>query len=125
MNFTESKSIFQQIAERIQDEILNGIHQPDSRIPSVREYAALVEVNANTVMRSYDLLQTQGIIYNKRGIGYFVAPDAALTIRRLRRENFLHSEADYFFSRLRLLNITAEELANMYQDYLKNNTPQS
>lgn len=125
MNITESKSIFQQIAERIQDEILNGIHQPDARIPSVREYAALVEVNANTVMRSYDLLQTQGIIYNKRGIGYFVAPDAALTIRRLRRENFLHSEADYFFSRLRLLNITAEELANMYQDYLKNNTPQS
>ena len=100
MNFTESKSIFQQIAERIQDEILNGIHQPDARIPSVREYAALVEVNANTVMRSYDLLQTQGIIYNNR-----------LEILA--------------FSRLRLLNITAEELANMYQDYLKNNTPQS
>ena len=71
MNFKESKAIYLQIADRICDEVLLGQYQEEERIPSVREYAAVVEVNANTVMRSYDYLQTQGVIYNKRGIGLF------------------------------------------------------
>lgn len=71
MNFKESKAIYLQIADRICDEILLGQYQEEERIPSVREYAAMVEVNANTAMRSFDYLQSQDIIYNKRGIGYF------------------------------------------------------
>ena len=65
MQFKENQTIYLQIAERISDEILLGHYAIGSRIPSVREYAALVEVNANTVMRSYEFLQTQGIIFNK------------------------------------------------------------
>ena len=78
MQFKENQTIYLQIAERISDEILLGHYAIGSRIPSVREYAALVEVNANTVMRSYEFLQTQGIIFNKRGIGFFVSPDAKI-----------------------------------------------
>ena len=74
MNFKESKAIYLQIADRICDEILLGQFAEEERIPSVREYATIVEVNANTVMRSFDYLQSQNIIYNKRGIGYFVSP---------------------------------------------------
>ena len=59
MNFKESKAIYLQIADRICDEILLGQYDEDGRIPSVREYAAVVEVNANTAMRSYDYLQSQ------------------------------------------------------------------
>ena len=70
MQFKENQTIYLQIAERISDEILLGHYAIGSRIPSVREYAALVEVNANTVMRSYEFLQTQSIIFNKRGIGF-------------------------------------------------------
>ena len=73
MKFKESKSIYLQIADRINDEILQGQYAEEGRIPSVREYAATVEVNANTVVRTYDYLQGQEIIYNKRGIGYFVS----------------------------------------------------
>ena len=73
MKFKESKSIYLQIADRICDEILQGQYKEEERIPSVREYAATVEVNANTVVRSFDYLQGQDIIYNKRGLGYFVA----------------------------------------------------
>ena len=62
MHFKESKAIYLQIADRICDEVLLGQYQEEERIPSVREYAAVVEVNANTVMRSYDYLQTQGVI---------------------------------------------------------------
>ena len=61
MQFKENQTIYLQIAERISDEILLGHYAIGSRIPSVREYAALVEVNANTAMRSYEFLQTQGI----------------------------------------------------------------
>ena len=81
MNFKESKAIYLQIADRICDEILLGQFGEEERIPSVREYAAIVEVNANTVMRSFDYLQSQNIIYNKRGyffeggIGLFFQAD--------------------------------------------------
>ena len=81
MNFKESKAIYLQIADHICDEVLLGQYQEEERIPSVREYAAVVEVNANTVMRSYDYLQTQGVIYNKRGIGYFVKSFAKFAVR--------------------------------------------
>ena len=59
MKFKESKSIYLQIADRICDEILQGQYTEEERIPSVREYAATVEVNANTVVRTYDYLQGQ------------------------------------------------------------------
>ena len=68
MKFKESKSIYLQIADRICDEILQGQYPEEERIPSVREYAGTVEVNANTVVRTYDYLQGLEIIYNKRGI---------------------------------------------------------
>ena len=63
MKFKESKSIYLQIADRINDEILQGQYAEEGRIPSVREYAATVEVNANTVVRTYDYLQGQEIIH--------------------------------------------------------------
>ena len=65
MNFKESKAIYLQIADRICDEVLLGQYREEERIPSVREYAAVVEVNANTVMRSYDYLQSQEVIYKQ------------------------------------------------------------
>lgn len=120
MDFKDSKGIYQQIADRICDEILLGRYPEESRIPSVREYAAIVEVNANTAMRSFDYLQSQGIIYNKRGIGYFVADGATSLIRSLRRKYFLQEEADYFFKQLYTLNISSEELVRMYDAYIMN-----
>ena len=120
MNFKESKAIYLQIADRICDEILLGQYNEEERIPSVREYAGLVEVNANTTMRSYEYLQSRDIIFNKRGIGYFVSPGAKELILSLRRETFLKDEVEYFFKQLHTLNISIEDLNKMYQDYLKN-----
>ena len=119
MNFKESKAIYLQIAERICDEVLLGQYRKEERIPSVREYAAVVEVNANTVMRSYDYLQTQGVIYNKRGIGYFVSADARELIFSLRKEYFMKEESDYFFRQLSMLVLSAVELADMYRKFIK------
>ena len=104
MNFKESKAIYLQIADRICDEILLGQFGEEERIPSVREYAAIVEVNANTVMRSFDYLQSQNIIYNKRGIGYFVSTGARELIHSLRKNTFLKEELDYFFKQIKTLD---------------------
>lgn len=120
MNFKESKAIYLQIADRICDEILLGQYAEEARIPSVREYAAIVEVNANTAMRSFDYLQSQGVIYNKRGIGYFVAAGAREQILTLRRETFLKDELEQVFRQLYTLGVTDEELSGMYREFMKN-----
>ena len=114
MNFKESKAIYLQIADRICDEILLGQYPEEERIPSVREYAAIVEVNANTVMRSFDYLQVQNIIYNKRGIGYFVASGAKELIHSLRKNTFLKEELDYFFRQLYTLDIPIKEISSQF-----------
>ena len=111
MNFKESKAIYLQIADRICDEVLLGQYREEERIPSVREYAAVVEVNANTVMRSYDYLQSQEVIYNKRGIGYFVASGARALILSLRKE--------YFLKEMYTLGISAEDMSAMYREFSK------
>jgi len=118
MNFKESKAIYLQIADRICDEILLGQLGEEERIPSVREYAAIVEVNANTVMRSFDYLQSQNIIYNKRGIGYFVSAGAKDRIIALRKNIFLHEDLPEFFRQVKTLDIPMKEIEKMYKEYL-------
>ena len=117
MKFKESKSIYLQIADRICDEIQQGQYKEEERIPSVREYAATVEVNANTVVRSFDYLQGQDIIYNKRGLGYFVAQEGRERILGLRKEVFLKEELPEFFRQLKTLDISIKEIEKMYEEY--------
>lgn len=117
MTFKENKPIYLQIADRIMDEILQHVYEEEGRILSVREYAGVVEVNANTVVRTYDYLQNQGIIYNKRGLGYFVSAGAAQKIVALRKETFLQQVLPDVFKEMYLLHIPMETLAEMYATY--------
>lgn len=119
MTFKENKPIYLQIADRIMDEILQHVYEEEGRILSVREYAGVVEVNANTVVRTYDYLQNQGIIYNKRGLGYFVSPGAAQKIVALRKETFLQQVLPDVFKEMYLLHIPMEILAEMFEAYQK------
>lgn len=119
MTFKENKPIYLQIADRIMDEILQNVYEEEGRILSVREYAGVVEVNANTVVRTYDYLQNQGIIYDKRGLGYFVSTGAAQKIVALRKETFLQQVLPDVFKEMYLLHIPMETLAEMYKTYQK------
>lgn len=113
-----NKAIYLQIADRLCNEIMKRWRKPDERIPSVRDYATTMQVNPNTAMRSYEWLEREGIIYNKRGIGYFVAPDAVHKIATLRFNSFFKYEADYFFNQLKTIGITPKQIADLYEDYL-------
>ena len=121
MTFEENnKAIYLQIADRISDEILNGTYDIESRIPSVREYAASVEVNANTVVRSYERLTVKGLIYQKRGIGFFVAPDARDKILKERSEDLISRQLPPLFKTLKAIGITPDQLMQAYIEYLNN-----
>ena len=115
MKFKETKSIYQQIADRLCDEILLGSYSEDERIPSVREYAAIVEVNANTVVRTFDHLQSLEVIYNKRGLGYFVAKGAVRRITKERKRTFLTEELPELFRKMDSLKISIDELRGWYE----------
>lgn len=110
MNFNNDKAIYIQMAERLCDEILSGKYGDDDRIPSVREYAVMLEVNANTTVKTYDVLSREGIIYNKRGLGYFVTKGAAKKIRRMRKESFLKTTLPELFRQMSLLGLSIEDI---------------
>lgn len=119
MTFEENnKAIYLQIADRISDDILQGKYDSDSRIPSVREYAASVEVNANTVMRSYERLTAKGLIFNKRGIGFFVSPDAKEKIIEEKSEDLMKRQLPPLFKLMNHLGISPDDLKKEYQNYL-------
>lgn len=120
MNFSySSKPIFLQIADRISDDVLSGVYPPGTRIPSVREFAADMQVNANTVMRAYDLLSGSGIIFNKRGVGYFIPADGQERALQYSREAFMRDEMPYFLMRLSKMGVAPDELASIYSDFIK------
>lgn len=122
MNFNDNKPIYLQIADSLMDSIVRGDLPDESRLPSVRDYAIEAGVNPNTVMRTFVWLQQQELIYMKRGIGYFVASNAADRILQMRKEYFFDHEAHYFFDRLSSFGISPEQLMNAYTDFLANST---
>lgn len=119
MIFKEGKPIYWQIADRIGDDILSGKYQEEERIPSVREFAALMEVNANTTMRAYEFLQNRNIIYMKRGIGYFVSSGARKLVLDYRKNAFIGEELNSFFHEIYTLGIPIEEITSLYKDYVE------
>lgn len=109
------------IADKIIDEIMSGTLKAEDRLLSIRDYASLVQVNHNTVKRTYDYLSDQGLIYNQRGIGFYVAPDARKEAERLRTREVLGNEIVKLFRQLQLLGVTPGQLADRYSEFLMSN----
>ena len=114
MIFTNDKPIYIQMADRLCDEILANKYKDDDRIPSVREYAVLLEVNTNTAVKAYDELSRANIIYNKRGLGYFVTPGAKKQILKERKKEFMKERLPELFRQMKLLGITLEDVKVAY-----------
>ncbi|TRZ73554.1 MAG: GntR family transcriptional regulator [Bacteroidetes bacterium] len=117
MNFNDNKSIYIQITEFVSEQILLNKWKKEEKIPSVRDLAAELQVNPNTVMRAYDFLQQQGIIYNRRGIGNFVSAGAGEKILETRKEYFLQSELPVVFKNMHLLGIAFNEVERLYKNF--------
>lgn len=114
MKFKDAQPIYAQIAERLSDEVLSGTYPPQGRVPGVREYAALLGVNVNTVVKAYDYLAADGVIQSQRGMGYYVTPEARQLIGEARRSYFRTRTLPDFFRQMRLLGISMDEVLEAY-----------
>lgn len=118
MEFREKEAIYLQIAAYVSEQITLGRWPADEKIPSVRELAADLQVNPNTVVRAYEFLQNKEVIANKRGIGFFVEADAKIKIKEYNKERFLNQDLPEFFKDIYLLDIKIEDLVKRYEEFV-------
>jgi DNA-binding transcriptional regulator YhcF (GntR family) len=119
MEFREQQAIYLQIADYVCEQILLQKWLPNDRLLSVRELAVELQVNPNTAMRTYEFLQGQEIIFNKRGIGYFVSEDAPAKILTYRKTQFLNNELPVLFRNMYLLGVGLDEIESRYKGFLE------
>lgn len=117
MQFNSSQSIYLQIADYVCERILLKEWKAEDKVPSVRDLAVQLEVNPNTVMRTYDWLQQSGIIYNQRGIGFFVAPTGWQSALAAKKKEFMEKDLPVVFRNLYLLGMKWEDLKEPYQQF--------
>ena len=117
MEFRDNEAIYLQIAAYVGQNILLGKWPAEQKIPSVRDLAIELQVNLNTVMRSYEFLENLGAIYNKRGLGFFVSLDGHEKVKTFRKEKFIQQDLPIFFNSVCLLDISPEEILQWYQQF--------
>ena len=117
MEFRQKYAIYLQIADYLCEQILRKTLLAGAKIPSVRDLAVAVEVNPNTVVRTYNYLEEQNIIYKERGLGYFVAKDGYANALALKKEFFLREHLPEVFKNLALLNMKFSDLQEFYKKY--------
>jgi DNA-binding transcriptional regulator YhcF (GntR family) len=121
MNFREKQAIYLQIADYVCDNILLKKWPAGEKLISIRDLAADIQVNPNTVQRAYDFLQQKDIISNRRGIGYFIEPDAEKKVKAYRREAFIEHELPQVFKNMFFLGLTFKELETKYKKFIDKN----
>jgi DNA-binding transcriptional regulator YhcF (GntR family) len=114
MEFLENQPIYMQIADNFCENILLQNWKANERIPSVRDIAVTMEVNPNTAMRAFVYLQEKDIIYNKRGIGYFVTEEGYQKALELKRAEFIERDLPVLMKTMKLLDISCKEMEEIY-----------
>ena len=107
---TDDKSIYLQIGQMIETDILRGILLEEERVPSTNELAKLYTINPATAAKGVNLLVDEGILYKKRGIGMFVAAGAVEKIRARRKQEFYEVRLAELLAEAASLGITRQEL---------------
>ncbi len=119
MNFSNAPAIYQQIGDYVCEHILLGKWVEGAKIPSIREMAVAIEVNPNTVLRSYNYLQEKEIIQNQRGLGYFVSEKGLEKTKRHLTDGFVKTELPRVFKTMDLLHFDVNDLKPYYARYQK------
>ena len=118
MKFRQNKSIYLQIADFIIESIIMNKWKECERIPSVRDMAVRIEVNPNTVLRTYTYLQDKEIIYNQRGIGYFVCDGAIHKAISVAKKDFIKKELPKLFHAMEILKLSFTDIEKLYIEYI-------
>ncbi|MDC7246605.1 MAG: GntR family transcriptional regulator [Sphaerochaetaceae bacterium] len=116
MQFNKETPIYIQIKDVVYNAILSGEYCGGERIPSIRDMAVSLEVNPNTVTRTYAILQEEGVIENQRGLGYFAVENAKDVVLNQMKDEFLTVEVPLFFSKMERLGIPMEKITTLYSE---------
>jgi len=111
----ESRPIFQQIAEQIENDIISGVLPEETQVPSTNEFAAFHRINPATAGKGVNLLVDEGILYKKRGIGMFVAEGARARLVATRRDQFREQFLAPLLAEATKLGISSADVAAMIQ----------
>jgi len=112
-SFDESKPIYMQIKERIEDQIVSGQLQEEDQIPSTTQLVNFYKINHLTISKGISLLVDEGIIYKKRGVGMFVAPGAKEKLLATRKESFVSQYIDPLLREAKNLGISEDDLIQL------------
>lgn len=119
MNFNNNKPIYRQIIDYCFGCIMSGGWEADAKIPSVRELAMTMAVNSHTVLKAFEYLQAHDIIYPRRGMGYYLTPDAPARVTATRQQDFYSETLPALFEEMRMLGISMSDLMQHAPDNLK------
>jgi DNA-binding transcriptional regulator YhcF (GntR family) len=114
MTYKTDKPIYLQIADFVCERILQNVWKPEERIPSVRELSVMLAVNPNTIVKSLEYLENKQIIFQKRGIGYFVESSGLQRIREMYKADFFNNDLPNLFKKMQYLNISMNEIIARY-----------
>ena len=109
----QEKSIYLQISEMIENDILRDVFLEEEKVPSTNELAKFFKINPATAAKGVNLLADQGILYKKRGIGMFVSKGAKQVVKNKRKEAFYENFVKALLTEAASLGIQEEELIEM------------
>lgn len=115
VNFDSGQPIYIQLAEAIEDDILKGIMQEETQVPSTTEISVALKINPATARKGVNMLVDEGILYKRRGVGMFVSVGAREKVMRKRRAEFYESFVVTLLDEAEKLNISQEELVEMIE----------
>lgn len=122
MDFKTNKPIYQQIVDLCFSKILTREWRAEERIVSVRELSAQLAVNSRTVLKAYEYLQAEDIIYPERGMGFYLAKDAVRKVMKLQKKDFFDNQLADTFRSMDLLGISIDEIIEIYNKLKKDSS---
>lgn len=116
LSVDSDKSIYIQIAEIVENDILTGNLKSDERAPSTNEFAKVYNINPATARKGLNILVDEGILYKKRGLGMFVTSDGRKKILKKRQDKFFKERLPDIIREAKRLEIEIDEIINYIKE---------